>query len=146
MWQAECPKNDLNHRSQLGKKRPSPRAPLSMADASVAFRFPSEASFEQAGGVTRVGELRALILERRPAAREALHGAAGLAAAGWKLLLTDAASKTGACRGCVLRAVVGTRLRVLVCSRLHAHAKRVCVVSQSTRTTPWSCPRARSCW
>jgi hypothetical protein len=67
-----------------------------MADASVAFRFPSEASFEQAGGVTRVGELRALILERRPAAREALHGAAGLSAAGWKLLLTDAASKTGA--------------------------------------------------
>ncbi len=69
-----------------------------MAAGGVSFRFPSEppGAFEAVGGATRVAQLRSAILERRPAAREALHGAAGLAAAGWKLLLTDAATKTGA--------------------------------------------------
>ena len=67
-----------------------------MATAVVSFRFPSEPAFEQVAGCSRVAEVRAAILERRPAARDALHGAAALAASGWRLLLTDVASKTGA--------------------------------------------------
>ena len=64
--------------------------------AVISFRFPSEPAFEQLAGCSRVSEVRAAILERRPTAHDALHGNAGLAASGWKLLLTDAASKTGA--------------------------------------------------
>jgi hypothetical protein len=119
-----------------------------MADAGVCFRFPSEAAFERAGGRTRVGELRALILERRPAARDALHGAAGLAAAGWKLLLTDAASKTGACRGCVLAArwCVWRAGDARACADAATNTCRPPRCVQSTRTTLQTCPRARSCW
>lgn len=63
---------------------------------AVSFRFPSEPAFEQLSDCSRVADVRAAILARRPAAHDALHGTAGLASSGWKLLLTDPASKTGA--------------------------------------------------
>jgi hypothetical protein len=77
-----------------------PRAAALPGMAGVSFRFPSDAAgaFEPLplAAPAAVRDVRAAVLQRREAAREALHGAAALAAAGWKLLLTDAASKTGA--------------------------------------------------
>lgn len=65
----------------------------------VSFRFPHETVFEQLPGLdspVTVGALRTRVLERRPAAAEALHGSRNLAASGWRMLLTDASTKTGA--------------------------------------------------
>jgi len=67
--------------------------------SAISFRFPSDApaTFEELqAGPASVSDLRRAILARRPAAQEALHGARALAAAGWKLLLTDVDSKAGA--------------------------------------------------
>ena len=67
--------------------------------ASVSFRFPSEPAFQLLPGARRVAEVRAAILAARPAAADALRGLSG-----WKLLLTDEASKTGACCAAAPRA------------------------------------------
>jgi hypothetical protein len=67
--------------------------------ASIAFRFPNEATFEALAGLATpasVSAVRQQVLDRRPAAREALHGTRNLAASGWKVLFTDAADKAGA--------------------------------------------------
>lgn len=68
--------------------------------ASISFRFASEAAFEPLSGLAApasVAAVRQEVLGRRPAAREALHGARNLAASGWKVLFTDAGTKAGAC-------------------------------------------------
>jgi hypothetical protein len=65
--------------------------------AAVSFRFPHEQAFETLSGLASpvtVGALCARVLERRPAAAEALHGSRNLAASGWRMLLTDASTKT----------------------------------------------------
>ena len=64
--------------------------------ASISFRFPHEQAFETLSGLASpvtVSALCALVLERRPAAAEALHGSRNLAASGWRMLLTDASTK-----------------------------------------------------
>ena len=111
-------------------------APAPAPPARTTFRFPSESSREplaEAGVELSVKEARAAGLSRRPAARDSLHGARALAASGWKLLLTDEATKTGAQRGS--RSSVGG-------ARCISHALRPRL--QNTPTTAPSSPAARS--